>query len=383
MKILYDHQAFTYQYYGGVSKCFCELISHLPATALPIIGVSESNNIHLHNSNLCANLKPVSIDEQHFMTRYSFRGKGKLYKLLKLFNFNTTEIINKKKCLDLLKSGDFDIFHPTFFDDYYLEFLNGKPFVLTIHDMMPELFPQYYKKNDIQIIGKKKLVTKASVIIAVSEQTKKDIIEILNVPEEKIHVIYHGGPKVENFKGKGLYDFPYFLYVGQRGTYKNFPRLLQDFSKFIKIYSNVKLVCTGPDFTSAEYDMIKLLKLEKNIIHRKSSDQDLKLLYANAIAFVYPSLYEGFGMPILEAFAYGCPVLLNNKSCFPEIAGDAAIYFEADNDSSNLLEVMNHFYNLPDKHINAIVNNGYRRLSDFSWEKSAEKLYDIYKYILE
>ena len=383
MRVLYDHQAFTMQYYGGVSKCFCELISHLPPEVDYSIGIKESNNVHLQNTNICPEINSVSIDYQTFISKYRFKGKGKCFQLLKFLNYPTAENLNRNKSIKLLKEGAFDIFHPTFFDDYFLKYLNGKPFVLTIHDMMPELFPEYYKRNDMQILAKQKLVNKAAAIIAVSEQTKNDIIDILDVPASKIHVVYHGGPKIEYLKNDSLYEFPYFLYVGQRNAYKNFIQILDEFSQFIHTHHNVKLVCTGPSFSEEEELSIKRLTLNENIIHKKASDQELKNLYANAIAFIYPSLYEGFGMPILEAYAYGCPVLLNNKSCFPEIAGDAAIYFETDKYSSNFLQALNYIYNLSTSSRLEIINRGYKRLAVFSWDNSANKLYNIYKSIIK
>ena len=384
MKILYDHQAFTMQYYGGVSKCFCELISHLPIDIDPVIGLEESNNIHLQTSGLCPNLKPVSMDINRFVKQYRFRGRGRLYlwanRLLPFLK--TTENINKNKSIQLLKEGDFDVFHPTFFDDYFLKYLNGKPFVLTIHDMMPELFPEYFGKNDMQILAKKKLVNKAAAIIAVSEQTKKDVIDILNVPEEKIHVIYHGGPKVEMIERKTPYSFPYYLYVGQRGAYKNFNLLLKDFASFVLKCSGVKLICTGPPFSIAEKELILKYGLAENVLHKSATDDYMKVLYANAEAFIYPSLYEGFGMPILEAFAYGCPVILNRKSCFPEIAGDAAIYFVSNGYDSNLAEILTTFNFMSDSEKQTLIQKGYQRLALFSWSESANKLSKLYHSIL-
>nr|WP_255204232.1 glycosyltransferase [Bacteroides caecimuris] len=94
--------------------------------------------------------------------------------------------------------------------------------------------------------------------------------------------------------------------------------------------------------------------------------------------FVYPSLYEGFGMPILEAFAYGCPVLLNNKSCFPEIAGDAAVYFLLDDQGSDLVEKMKMAFSWSNEERESIIQLGYERLNLYSWKKSAEQLKDLY-----
>lgn len=384
MKILYDHQAFTMQYYGGVSKCFCELISNLPTDVVSTIGIEESNNIHLQTSGLCPNLNPVTMDFNCFVKQHRFRGRGRLYLWAnRMIPFlKTTEHINKKRSIQLLKEGDFDVFHPTFFDDYFLKYLNGKPFVLTIHDMMPELFPEYFGKNDMQILAKRKLVNKASAIIAVSEQTKKDVIDILNVPEEKIHVIYHGGPDIETVNITSPYTFPYFLYIGQRGQYKNFEQLLKDFSAFKVMKNEYKLICTGPQFSESEKELLLRYKLMGCVQHENATDEYLKILYANAEAFIYPSLYEGFGIPILEAYAYGCPVILNNKSCFPEIAGDAAIYFDSNGCDSNLAEILMSFYAMSDSERQTLIQKGYQRLALFSWQKSAYKLSKLYKSIL-
>jgi len=384
MRVLYDHQAFTMQYFGGVSKCFCELISHLPHDIDSKIGIVESNNHHLIASNICPNIKPVSYDIHTFASKYKFKGKGTLYALTnKLLPFlSTTENKNKRESVRLLKEGHFDVFHPTFFDDYFVKHLNGKPFVLTIHDMMPELFPKYFKKNDVQIVLKKKLINNASAIIAVSEQTKKDIINLLDVSSDKIEVIYHGGPIKEIITEKSPYNFPYFLYVGQRWGYKNFKQLLEDFAAFVVNNKHIKLICTGSAFTQEEEYLIKKLNLTENVLCNNASNYQLKLLYANAIAFIYPSLYEGFGLPILEAFAYGCPVLLNNKSCFPEIAANAATYFISDDTNSNITKVMNEVIHWSKEERKNIIEMGYERLNIFSWEKSAKQLSMLYQNII-
>ena len=385
MKILFDHQAFTMQNFGGISKCFCELVSHLPPDIVWEISAEQSDNIHLHEFNLISNLPYSKINLDKFFFHKKFRGKWRLYKTInKLFpTFPSMENLNKKHSIDMLKKGSFDVFHPTFFDDYFLPYLNGKPFVLTIHDMMPELFPQYFPKNHFQILMKRELVQKASAIVAVSEQTKKDIVRLLNVPEEKITVIYHGGPKTKNIVEKPIVNVPYFLYVGTRDLYKNFPVLLKDFARFVQSNPEVKLVCTGKDFSSVELSLIKSLDICDSVLHIWADDKSLENLYAHTIAFVYPSLYEGFGMPILEAYAYGCPVLLNHRSCFPEIAGEAAIYFNADENHSNLTEKLEAVYNLSLEKRNALIHLGKKRLADYSWEHAARQLADVYSSILQ
>lgn len=384
MKILYDYQAFTMQQFGGVSKCFCELISHLPGETKYQIGIKQSKNAHLIEKKLVPNLCLPYIDEYNFITKLPFRGKKLLYSLSNswLPFLPSVHNVNKKYSINLLKSGDFDIFHPTFFEDYFLSYLKGKPFILTIHDMIPELFPQYYKKNNAQILAKRKMANLAAAIVTVSEQTREDVIRILDVPEEKVKVIYHSGPQKEIIKETPLFGFPYFLYVGTRDGYKNFFQLLDDFAKFVRINPFVKMICTGTPFTYEEKIAIGKLNLQDCLIHINASDSQLKNLYTNAIAFIYPSLYEGFGIPILEAFAYGCPVLLNHKSCFPEIAASAALYFQSDNNSSNIQETLQTIINYTDKQRDELIQSGYKRLSYFSWEKSGRQLYELYQSIL-
>ncbi len=383
MKVLYDHQAFTMQYFGGVSKCFVELISCFPNEVCAEIGIVQSNNVHLVNSGLCDNIIPVCMDVKTFCNNYRFRGNGRLYlNLNKLLPFlRTAENINKQKSIAYLKEGNFNVFHPTFFDDYFLPYLNGKPFVLTVHDMMPELFPQYFKKNDFQIVKKRKLAGLASAIVAVSAQTKMDLMNILAVPEEKITVIHHGGPKKENIQVPSLIQFPYFLYMGTRTVYKNFHRLIMDFAKLSERYKNILLVCTGEAFSQKELAFLKKEGVTDKVIHMPVNDEEAKILYTYAIAFVYPSLYEGFGMPILEAFACGCPVLLNRSSCFPEVAGDAGIFFSDDNESE-LLGILEQAIQWTDEERDFIKEKGYKRLRHFTWDTAAAKLIAVYQSVL-
>lgn len=383
MKVLYDYQAFTMQYFGGVSKCFCELISNLPKEVKTKIAIFQSNNVHLRDSKLVQGLKPVKFDEIKFRNRIPIKGMHKFYGIMtSLHILKGAEFYNHKVSVESLLSKDFDVFHPTFFDPYFLKYLGSRPWVITVHDMMPELFPQYYKRWDIQRTFKRKYLKDASAIVAVSETTKKDIIRLLGIPEDKITVIYHGGPKVEYISDPPLVDSSYFLYVGVRRNFKNFNQTVVDFMNFHKYNKNIKLVCTGSDFTSEERKFFKELRIEDSIIHYKASDSQLKNLYAHAIAFIYPSLYEGFGMPILEAYAYGCPVMLNDIEVFHEIAGDAAIFFSSKTGHSNLTKHMEEMFSMNKYDRNKLIEAGYKQLSKYSWKRSAEKLADLYKSVV-
>lgn len=381
MKVLYDHQAFTFQNWGGVSKSFCELLKNKPNYLDYEIAVKESNNVHLKESGLLFDCDPISNTFQSFHRNHSIIGREKLYRFLgRTGLLHTAEEVNKKLAIRKLKQGDYDVFHATFFDDYFLPYLHGKPFVITIHDLMPELFG--WRKEDPQIANKPLLCKKAAAIIAVSENTKADLCRFYDVPESKVHVVYHGGPDILDDKPDDMVGAPYFLYVGRRDGYKNFEQTLNDFAIFHRAYPKVLLVCTGGPFSKEERIKINQLGVSDVVVQHFASDEDLKALYSNAIAFVFPSLYEGFGMPILEAYACKCPVLLNKTSCFPEIAQDAAIFFDSSKDHSSLSDALFRIMEFSLKERNILIEKGLHRLSCFSWSQSANQLAEIYKTII-
>lgn len=383
MKVLYDHQAFTFQKFGGVSKCFCKLIENLPSRVNAKISVIESENVHLLESHLCPNVVEPTMNWRKWKSLFPFRGSGFFFRLfMRLGVLKTAESVNEHYAIKMLSKGDFDLFHPTFFSPYFLKYIGKKPWVITVHDMMPELFPEYFNQNEEQILFKKKYLNQAAAIVAVSEQTKNDIVRLLGVSAHKISVVYHGGPKIEHVKDNSMIGAPYFLYVGTRTAYKNFRQTLIDFSAFHQEHPQVKLVCTGSSFSQEELIKLEELGIKDAVEQIYANGEEMKSLYAHAIAFIYPSLYEGFGMPILEAFAYGCPVLLNDKSCFPEIAGEAGIFFDSEPGKSNLLNALEYVYGLSYAEREAIIEKGYKRLSLFSWAKSAEKLTKVYEGVI-
>lgn len=381
MKVLYDFDGFKNRY-GGVARCTVELIANLPADIQYELAISVSKNAYLKKSGIAPNVIRDYIDVDNFLPHLHFKGKGRLFNLIEsnFKSFPTFNNINKPLGIQSLINQDFDVFHctSTDCDTYFLEYLKDKPFVLTVHDMISELFGS---ENNRQVQIKKQLVPRAKHIVAVSQQTKKDLINILNVPEDKITVIYHGAPNPLDFKKYSIIDAPYYLFVGNRHAYKNFTQTLKDFAKFHCKYNNVKLVTVGSTFREEEKSLISNYHLNEAVINISASDEQLYNLYRNAIAFIFPSLYEGFGIPILEAFAFGCPALLNDTSCFPEIAGPAAVFFHSrpDENTSDLPEKMEYIYKLGSSERDKLINNGFSRASLFNWKKSSEQLADVFR----
>lgn len=382
MKILYDYQTFGEQKYGGISNSFVRLIENLPQGYDYEIAVLESDNVHLSESKLHVKCVPRKLYEDIFLSRRKFFGRGLLYRTASNLIPSLTSLgINRAYSIEALKKGDYDVFHPTFFHPYFLKYLKGKPFVLTVHDMIPELF---FNSRDLQITEKPKLCKAASHIIAVSEKTKYDLMEMLHIPDSKITVIYHGAPdSYYELTSKAIIEGRYILYVGQRHSYKSFMPMMKGLSEVLKQHIDIQVVCTGPDLTTEEILFLRRMGMDNRVTHLRVSDAELANLYRYALCFIFPSVYEGFGIPILEAYSAHCPVLLNYASCFPEIAQDAAIYFHLNDSSSDLKDVMEQFLNMSEDGKTQLISRQLQRLQHFSWKKSAQKLAHIYMMVSE
>ena len=385
MKILYDHQAFVMQRYGGVSRCFTELYANMPQDVQAKFSLLESDNAY------CSELgigHSMDYYYYHFIFPFHWPAKGRMFRAYNRVigrdcNYQDKWEYNKKESIRLLSKGRFDVFHPTFFDDYFLPYLNGKPFVLTIHDMIPELYPQYFSKDDFQIRMKRKLAPLASAIVAVSETTKRDVVKILGIPEEKVYVVYHGCSFPEVKDAPKPYPYPYILYVGARWNYKNFTPFVRSVAPLLEKNKDLHVVCTGTPFDDKEKTFLEGLQVDRRFVHRwVKDDVELYALYHHARCFVYPSEYEGFGIPILEAYKADCPVVLNGASCFPEIAGDAAVYFNMERDCSDLAEKIEDLIQWPDHRMEKLLSAQRKRLTRYSWEKAAEQLFNIYRMVI-
>lgn len=374
LKVVFDHQVFSLQKFGGVSRCFVELHKHMPDSCHTTIAVHESDNIYVRELD---GVKPSGYQYDHFITASHFWGKSRLHHWMDhLKRHPYYPDYNQNYSIELLKAGQFDVFHPTYFDDYFLPYLNGKPFVLTIHDMIPELYPQYFKRDDPQIVLRKKLAPLASAIVAVSENTKQDVVKILGVSEEKIHVVYHGC-SFPTTGSPSLYAFPYILFVGERGKYKQFSLFVRSVIPVLKKHQDIHVICTGCPFSQQEQESFRDYGVSDRFHHHwVETDHDLYSLYHHAQCFVYPSEYEGFGIPILEAYQAECPVILNHASCFPEIAGDSALYFTSEEELTAQIE-QSLVMSSDERH--TLLRQQIQRLSMYSWEKSARQLAAIYQ----
>jgi glycosyltransferase involved in cell wall biosynthesis len=306
-----------------------------------------------------------------------------------IFGFMPTNMLvsrtNRFNSIFQLQRRKFDLFHPTFFHNYYLQHIGKKPFVLTYHDCIKERFNLQQVDNSSHA-QKQELLNKAAKIIAVSENTKADLLEFYDIKPEKIEVVYHATAFKNHKQPADFYlktPEKYLLYVGSRNEYKNFLGFIKAIAPVLVKNPEIHLLCAGGGvFTENEQNIIDILNLQTQVNHFPfHTDNTLYALYQKALAFVYPSFYEGFGIPILEAFACGCPVVLSNTSCFPEVAQEAALYFNPESQEDMAAKIEEIIQNETLR--KNLILKGIIRQEDFSAEKTAQQTLAVYKSILK
>lgn len=375
MRVLLGHQIFDSQTVEGAARYFVELARHLLAEGVEVqIAVRETNTVFLHESARWGR-QVVPLENAKYMPAPVWKVASRLG----LDHYLSANRVNRRLSLSALRTGSFDVFHPTYYDPYFLGALGERPFVLTVHDMIHELFPQYVKWGNPTSRWKKYLVERAAAVIAGSECTKKDLVGLWQVDPERIAVVHHGvGAPFTSLGAASGEVKKYIIFVGNRGRYKNFDCLLRAFPKIASQNPDLSVVCVGGGaFTDNETKKMVALGVAKFFWQTLASDEELASLYRGAQAFVFPSLYEGFGLPILEAFACGCPVVLSRASSFPEVAGEAAVYFNPQQ-PDDLSRVMNNLLSSLN-HQAALRAAGRTRAARFTWQKTAQATLGVYE----
>lgn len=295
----------------------------------------------------------------------------------------------------ILKKEKLDLMHFTHFNAPF--FYKG-PFVVTIHDLTLSFFPGKKMNHFIHRAAYQKVIRnvtkKAQKIIAVSNHTKQDLMKVLKVPEEKIEVIYNGvsdkfggiqpTPRPVLNKKMGL-SKPYFLYTGVWRDHKNLVGLIKAFATFNQEVGNqYELVITGPHNPAYQEvpDTVKDLDMEQYIhLVGLVSEEDIYALYLNALAYIFPSFYEGFGLPPLEAMTCGTPVLASSVSAIPEVCGEGnALYFDP-YDLDDMKAKMQEFIKDPTLR-QKLIDRGKERVKFFSWKKMTQSVLQVYNSAL-
>jgi glycosyltransferase involved in cell wall biosynthesis len=365
IKIGYNYQTFTHQRYGGISRIFSEIA--------PLIDRSDDFNVKIYaglyqNKYLTDNTNITILGRQ-----ISYPAKGIRF-------FLTLNPAFAKIALEIDKP---DIVHETYYSS-----INTVPkksrTVITVLDMIHEKFADSMGGNEFSEV-KSAAIKRADSIICISNNTKKDLVQILNIDPDKISVVYlsHTVDRSIIVNSTPIIADPYILYVGLReDLYKNFERLLRAYASNKHLHESFKLVCFGPKpFSKSELDLIKELKIDgSNVLYYSGDDSVLANFYTHAAAFIYPSLYEGFGIPPLEAMSFNCPVVCSNTSSIPEVVGDAGEYFDPydiDSISAAIEKVVFSSTIRQD-----MIYRGRVRIGLFSWDKCAKETESVYKKLM-
>jgi glycosyltransferase involved in cell wall biosynthesis len=312
MRILYDHQVFSLQDAGGASRYHFELIRGLQATS----GLTIEALLGLNNSVLpFASLRQANT---RIWGRQTPARPG-------LYRYAANEIFSAAIAPS---RGAFDIYHPTLYRA--LPWVRRRRIVVTHHDCIHERFPNLFSDAASIVRAKSRLFQQADAILCVSASSRNDLLHFYRGLENKSHVIHHGFFPLPEASQPIAIQAPYLLYVGSRSEYKNFGLLLHAFSRSGLAGDFRLLALGGGDWREAEKEQIASLRLQDSVVLIPKADESLlSSAYQGATLFVYPSLYEGFGFPPLEAMSLGCPALVQHTSSLPEICGEAAFYFES------------------------------------------------------
>lgn len=366
MNVLFDHQAFTGASYGGVSRYFFDLMRSF-ATMPDItfdLSLRLSNNEYLNETSLSNHLRYAAFARSPNVNR-------------------AASVLNRISSRQKIRAGRYDVFHPTQFHRYFLNLLGGKPFVATFYDATNERYAEQYPR----IYGghyetRKAVLQQATRIIAISEFSKQELLRYFRVESDKVDVI-HLGTTLDQQRTAAAelprpLAAPYLLFVGKRDFYKNFDAFFRAIRPLLHRYPDLHLICAGSGhFHPSEQALFQSAKLTDRVHYRPFTDVTLLNLYQHAEAFVFPSLNEGFGIPILEAFVGNCPAVLSDRSSLPEVAADAAVYFDPEDDESiaNAVERV-----LTDNQLReSLRKKGTERLSQFSCDKTARQTLAVYQ----
>jgi glycosyltransferase involved in cell wall biosynthesis len=366
VRIHYDHQVFSLQSTGGNTRYHFELMREF--------------------------VRYPDVETDLFLGLYPFKDVGAPSFRLPLAKgwdtsmspgptrYGINDVLNTAFAL---RRGRYDIYHPT--HHRYLPFIRARRMVVTLHDCTQEKFPQEFRYNDRVLRYRKALFARADAIICISEASRRDLLRFYHVDPARTRVIHHGVNRLTPSLKETPRGFqsvrPYLLYVGSRAHYKNFRSLLHAF-RDAGLYRDLDLLLVGGGpLTSADSRLIAELGLTHAVVQlERATDDVLAEAYSSARLFVYPSLSEGFGLPPLEAMHLGCPALVCNTSCLPEICGDAPFYFEP-NSPESLTEALRSAA-CDDTARARAVERGYKVASQYSWEKCAAETLALYRECL-
>jgi glycosyltransferase involved in cell wall biosynthesis len=363
MRIAFDHQAFCLQKTGGISRYFFHL-----AEQLAMVGEDVGVFSPIYRNQYARKLPPKLL-QGSYVKDYPPRCAGVAVSL--------NGLLARRQ----LRAWQPDIVHETYFSTTRSG-SDRTPSVLTVFDMIGELGldAELPAPAEFKQIKKYLAVKRADHVICISEQTRQDLIRLYDVAPEKTSTI-HLGCNLDVLAEKKVTntDRPFLLYVGLRSGYKNFARFVQAVAACAQLKKQFDIVAFGGGpFTQAEHTLLQELDLRfDQVRHVSGDDAALFQNYRNASALIYPSCYEGFGLPPLEAMANRCPVVSSYASAMPEVIGDAAEFFDPldlDSIASAIQNVVQSQARTSD-----LIAKGLMRVQQFTWQTCARQHLALYK----
>lgn len=363
MKIAFDHQTFTLQAVGGISRYFTQLAQEF---------IKRQHEVRIFApiyQNRYVGELPAGVVRGRQLQRYPRR--------------TTTPILHLNRLLTrpLIRHWAPDVLHETYYTQR-TRVIGSRPTVITVYDMVHEIFAESVPAGDPTTRQKREAVARADRVICISRNTRDDLVRLFGVDERKVdvvHLAFDSFPTCRPLPALPAFDRPFLLFVGHRGGYKNFENLLRAVAASSRLAHGFNIVAFGgPPPDDDELQLIASLGLRAGQVrYLRGGDDMLQGLYARARALVYPSRYEGFGIPLLEAMAYECPVVCSHASSLPEVAGEAAEYFtplDVDDIRQAIERVV-----FSDTRSAELRVAGLLRCAQFSWSRCAEQTLAIYK----
>jgi glycosyltransferase involved in cell wall biosynthesis len=371
INVIFDHTIFKGLSYGGIPRYICMLaeeLSKLPNVYVTVLG-GYTDNHYIHE------LKPHT---QLNVVYWKRKSKLKLRSFMKFwFNFLAKHVLKK-----LAKDDCSLIYHPTYLETIPEFHKQATCTVCTVHDMIPELFKKEYA-GSWYVPAKKEQIALAHAIIPVSQSTANDLVRLYPQVASKVNVILSGlkTPSTQHHT-QPPFTQPYFLMIGERGGTKNGIHAFAAFNETVKIFPNTLLVACGKaSLRSNELEFIAAHNLQNNILHRSPTDEELDALYQHAQGLIYPTRYEGFGFPVLEAMQRNCPVITCNVSSIPEVGGNAVLYTDPD-DVAKTASLMKRLLNEPALRED-LIRKGREQAKQFSPKHMAEETLNVYRKAIQ
>lgn len=358
MRVALDEQIFSLQPYGGISRLYFEVAREFLT--------DTSHGVEIHAMN-CPVVNEYVLSDTHIAEMLGVRRAKNPYRALSRY-FSRPP-----------RRSSVEVFNSTFYLPRLVRDYPKAKHVVTVFDLIPELMPETRRRLDF-LTRKRAYLRSADHIICISESTRRDLLRIYPEVKAPITIAYPGVSDIFRVRGPRRSDLPvpYILHVGNRSGYKDGMAVARAFSAIAKSFPDLTLLYVGGGLLRrSEVQFLRDLGITSRVRQVSLSDEEMPTVYQQAVITVYPSRYEGFGLPVVEAMAAGSPVLLSDTSSLPEVGGTAAQYFPP-GDVDSLAGLMSDVLGDESQREQMTVA-GHERSLMFTWGHYASSTLEAYK----